>query len=73
MQVQFCFGNPLNESRFHSNLLIEVDYDFMEKWQDADFLFEKNEGILPEPQVLRQTVIGILEFSAIEYFSGFSG
>jgi len=44
----------------------------MEKWQDADFLFEKNEGILTEPQVLLQTVIGILEFSAIEYFSGFS-
>ena len=38
-----------------------------------DFLFKKNEGILTEPQVLRQAVIGILEFSAIEYFSRFSG
>jgi len=37
------------------------------------FFLKKNEGILTEPQVLRQAVIGILEFSAIEYFPGFSG
>jgi len=44
----------------------------VKKWHDADFLFKKNEGILPEPQVLLQAVIGIFAFSAIEYFSGFS-